>query len=187
MLDAAVSRQLTFHGHLSWAPCRVRHMSWPTHASSGSQVDELVASTVATHGGVDILVANAGIVRAAEFLEMSEQDFDDVIRVNLKGTFLVRHSLPASLRAPNTVQTPDATRPPVRAQTGQAVGRQMAEQNKAAPGRGGAIVNMSSVNAVMAIPTVAGYNSSKGGVANLTRCGSVAHGPFLYALPLTSA
>ncbi len=51
-----------------------------------------MASTVAEYGGVDILVANAGIVRAAEFLDMSEQDFDDVIRINLKGTFLVRRS-----------------------------------------------------------------------------------------------
>jgi len=54
-------------------------------------------------------------------------------------------------------------------QTGQAVARQMVRQNEATPGRGGAIVNMSSVNAVMAIPTVAGYNASKGGIANLTR------------------
>jgi len=37
------------------------------------------------------------------------------------------------------------------------------------PGRGGCIINMSSVNAVMAIPTIAGYNASKGGVNNLTR------------------
>ena len=54
-------------------------------------------------------------------------------------------------------------------QTGQAAARQMVEQNKLAPGRGGAIINMSSVNAVMAIPTIAGYNASKGGVNNLTR------------------
>ena len=49
----------------------------------------------------------------------------------------------------------------------------MVKQNEATPGRGGAIVNMSSVNAVMAIPTVAGYNASKGGIANLTRCVSL--------------
>ena len=54
------------------------------------QVEQLVAATVASFGGVDILVANAGIVRVADFLDMSEQDFDDVIRVNLKGCFLVR-------------------------------------------------------------------------------------------------
>ena len=54
-------------------------------------------------------------------------------------------------------------------QTGQAAARQMVEQNKIQPGRGGCIINMSSVNAVMAIPTIAGYNASKGGVNNLTR------------------
>ena len=36
-------------------------------------------------------------------------------------------------------------------------------------GTGGALVNMSSVNGVMAIPTICGYNASKGGVNNLTR------------------
>ena len=50
-----------------------------------------MAATVATFGGVDILISNAGIVRVADFLDMSEEDFDDVIRVNLKGCFLVRY------------------------------------------------------------------------------------------------
>lgn len=45
----------------------------------------------------------------------------------------------------------------------------MVMQNRAEPGRGGAIINMSSVNGVMAIPSIAGYNASKGGVDNLTR------------------
>ena len=54
-------------------------------------------------------------------------------------------------------------------QCGQAAARQMARQNEEQPGRGGCIINMSSVNAVMAIPTVAGYCASKGGVNNLTR------------------
>jgi NAD(P)-dependent dehydrogenase (short-subunit alcohol dehydrogenase family) len=54
-------------------------------------------------------------------------------------------------------------------QCGQAVGRQMKEQNRVREGRGGAIINMSSVNGITAIPSIAGYNSSKGGVDNLTR------------------
>ena len=45
----------------------------------------------------------------------------------------------------------------------------MVAQNAEQPGRGGAIITMSSVNAVMAIPSIAGYNASKGGVNNLTR------------------
>lgn len=44
-------------------------------------------------------------------------------------------------------------------------------------GHGGSIITMSSVNGVMAIPTIAGYNASKGGVDNLTRCMSLALAP----------
>ena len=54
------------------------------------QVDAMVVAAVARWGGIDIAVANAGIVRSADFLEMTEEDFDAVIRVNLKGVFLVR-------------------------------------------------------------------------------------------------
>lgn len=46
-----------------------------------------------------------------------------------------------------------------------------------AQGKGGAIVTMSSVNGAMAIPTIAGYNASKGGVTNLTRCMALALAP----------
>ena len=54
-----------------------------------TQVDALVAQTLAAHGHSDVLVNNAGIFRAAEFLEVSEADFDAVLRVNLKGSFLM--------------------------------------------------------------------------------------------------
>ncbi|MBX3588359.1 MAG: SDR family oxidoreductase [Ramlibacter sp.] len=110
-----------------------------------AQVDALVAQTLARHGRIDVLVNNAGIFRAAEFLDVTEADFDAVLRVNLKGSFLV----------------------------GQAVARAMA----AAPGQPGpggaavrgAIVNMSSVNGTLTIPTISSYNVSKGGINQLTR------------------
>lgn len=102
---------------------------------SKAEVDAAVAQALQAHGRIDILVNNAGIFRAAPFLEMSEADFDDVMRVNVKGSFLL----------------------------GQAVARHMA-----AAGRG-AIVNMSSVNGVLAIPNIASYNVSKGGINQLTR------------------
>ena len=100
-----------------------------------AQVDTLVSQAVAAYGGIDVLVNNAGIFRAADFLDITEADFDAVLRVNLKGAFLV----------------------------GQTVARVMAQAG------GGTIVNMSSVNGVMAIPTIASYNVSKGGINQLTR------------------
>ena len=47
----------------------------------------------ATLGGIDILVNNAGIFPRVEFLEMSEAQWDDVLDVNLKGTFLCTQAI----------------------------------------------------------------------------------------------
>ena len=106
------------------------------------EVDAAVAATHRAFGHIDALVNNAGIFRAANFLDITEADWDGVLDVNLKGAFLV----------------------------GQAVARAMvANVGEAGRVSGGAIVNMSSVNGVMAIPSIASYNVSKGGVNQLTR------------------
>ncbi len=105
-----------------------------------TDVEAALAATLAAFGRIDVLINNAGIFRAADFLDVREEDWDAVIGVNLKGAFLV----------------------------GQAVARVMAT------GGGGAIVNMSSVNGVTAIPSIASYNASKGGVDQLTRVMSLA-------------
>jgi NAD(P)-dependent dehydrogenase (short-subunit alcohol dehydrogenase family) len=49
--------------------------------------EALVAQTVETFGGLDILVNNAGILRDRMFFNMSEQEWDAVINVVLKGSF----------------------------------------------------------------------------------------------------
>ena len=53
-----------------------------------ASVDQLFAAAVERFGRVDIVVANAGILRTGAFVDISEEDFDAVIRVNLKGVFL---------------------------------------------------------------------------------------------------
>jgi NAD(P)-dependent dehydrogenase (short-subunit alcohol dehydrogenase family) len=61
------------------------------HCDVGKKVDvdALVAQTVAWYGRIDVLVNNAGIFKAADFLDVTEDDFDDVLRVNIKGSFLM--------------------------------------------------------------------------------------------------
>ena len=58
-----------------------------------AQVDALVAQVLAAYGRIDVLVNNAGIFRAADFLDVTEADFDAVLRVNLKGSFLVAQAV----------------------------------------------------------------------------------------------
>ncbi|KAF1858409.1 hypothetical protein Lal_00014920 [Lupinus albus] len=53
-----------------------------------AQVDAMVAATLAAFGHVDILVNNAGVTHAADFLDLAEEDFDRVLRINLKSMFL---------------------------------------------------------------------------------------------------
>ncbi|MCA0275734.1 MAG: SDR family oxidoreductase [Proteobacteria bacterium] len=112
-------------------------------------VHNLVAASLDAFGDVDILVNNAGIDHKADFLDLAEADFDRVLSVNLKGSFLA----------------------------GQAVARFMVEKVKSG-GAPGAIVNMSSVNSVVAIPDQVPYAVSKGGVSQLTTVMALALAPW---------
>ena len=51
-------------------------------------VEALIRRAVEIHGRVDIMMSNAGITHAAEFLDLAEEDFDRVIRTNMKSVFL---------------------------------------------------------------------------------------------------
>lgn len=53
-----------------------------------ADVEDWLAQTEASFGVADVLVNNAGILRNAPFLDLSEEDFDRVLAVNLRGTFL---------------------------------------------------------------------------------------------------
>jgi glucose 1-dehydrogenase len=109
-----------------------------------ADADALIARAVAAFGRIDILVNNAGITHNADFLDVTEEDFDRVIRTNLKSVFLC----------------------------GQAAARRMVAQ-----GGGGAIINMASVNALLAIPNQVPYGASKGGINQLTRVMAIGLAP----------
>ena len=56
--------------------------------SKKSEVEEMVKETIKRFGKVDILVNNAGICPFKPFLELTEEDWDKVLDINLKGYFL---------------------------------------------------------------------------------------------------
>jgi len=53
-----------------------------------AEVDAMVQATLDAFGRIDILVNNAGVTHAADFLDLAEEDFDRVLRINLKSMFL---------------------------------------------------------------------------------------------------
>jgi glucose 1-dehydrogenase len=56
--------------------------------SQKADVDAMVKATLDAFGQIDILVNNAGVTHAADFLDLAEEDFDRVMRINLKSMFL---------------------------------------------------------------------------------------------------
>ena len=57
--------------------------------ANGAAVGEAVAKILADFGRIDVLVNNAGITRDTLLMRMSEEDWDAVLDINLKGAFLV--------------------------------------------------------------------------------------------------
>lgn len=66
---------------------------------SKADCDSMVRATVERLGRIDIFVANAGIARGGTVLDMVEQDWDDLMAVNLKGVFLSCQAAAAQLVA----------------------------------------------------------------------------------------
>ena len=59
----------------------------------------LVETCVDKFGGIDVMVNNAGIVRDRTLIKMSDEDFDEVIAVNLRGPFLCTRSAAVAMKA----------------------------------------------------------------------------------------
>ncbi len=112
--------------------------------SDPEQIDRAFDEIEAQLGPVSVLVNNAGIALAGDFLETPVEDFRSVLEVNLIGAFA------ASQRA----------------------AKRMIEH-----GIRGAIVNMSSINAQVAIPSIAAYCASKGGIMQLTKAAALSLAP----------
>ena len=107
-----------------------------TDVTQRSAIEALVARTIETYGGLDIMLSNAGIAEPLPFLDITDAQFEHTLAINLRSAF---------------------------------IGGQIAARLMAAQGRGGVIINMSSVNALLAIPGLVAYAVSKGGINQLTK------------------
>ncbi len=109
--------------------------------SQKAEIERIFARVAERWGALDVLVNNAGITHAAELDELTEEDFDRVLAINLKAALWGT----------------------------QAAARMM--------GPGSAVINMSSVNAVLAIANQIPYAVSKGALKQLTNVTALALAP----------
>ncbi|MBR2173826.1 SDR family NAD(P)-dependent oxidoreductase [Sphingopyxis sp.] len=105
------------------------------------EIDALFELVEAEWKGLDILVNNAGVTHAAELADLTEEDFDRVLSINLKSALFGTQHAARLMKA------------------------------------GGAIINMSSVNAILAIPNQIPYAVSKGALKQLTNVSAISLAP----------
>jgi NAD(P)-dependent dehydrogenase (short-subunit alcohol dehydrogenase family) len=109
--------------------------------SDALSVKSAVEHTARKFGRIDGMVNAAGIIKRAPSIDMSPEDFERVVKVNLVGNFIIA----------------------------QAVARVMRDQTPDAKGFRGAIVNIASLNSFISLTEVLAYAASKSGVMGLTR------------------
>lgn len=132
-----------------------RAVALPGDVSKRPDVEALVAGAVAEFGRLDVAVNNAGIEIQRPFLEVTDGEWDAVIAVNLKGTFLVT----------------------------QIAARQMREQlPRDGAEVCGQIVNISSTHEDISFPGYTAYCASKGAIRMLTRNVAVELAPLKIAI-----
>ena len=108
--------------------------------SSWAGAERLISQAVDAFGGLDVVVNNAGILRDRMIVTMTEQDFDSVIAVHLKGTFAVLHHAAAYWR-------------------------QRAKDGHANDAR---VINTTSPSGLFGNPGQGNYGPAKAGIASLT-------------------
>jgi meso-butanediol dehydrogenase / (S,S)-butanediol dehydrogenase / diacetyl reductase len=109
--------------------------------SNEQHVKEAVARTVADLGSLDVLINNAGIEIHGTVVDLSTEQWERQLAVNLRGVFLFsKYSIPEMRR------------------------------------RGGSIINISSVHALVSWPGCAAYDAAESALIGLTRAMAVDHG-----------
>ncbi|MGP4019611.1 3-oxoacyl-ACP reductase [Saccharopolyspora sp. 5N708] len=108
--------------------------------SDSATADQLVATAVQRFGGLHVVVNNAGVLRDRMLFKMSEQEWDDVIRVHLRGHFLLSRNAAAHWR----------------------------EQYKQTGSTYGSLINTASEAFLLGSPAQPNYAAAKAGIAALT-------------------
>ena len=108
--------------------------------SNAKAVEAMIRQAVEAFGGLDVLINNAGILRDKLLINTSEEDWDTVIRVHLKGTFLPTHY----------------------------AGNYWRQQSKGGRPVDGRVINTTSHSGLFGNVGQANYAAAKAGIAGLT-------------------
>ena len=118
----------------------------PLDVTSETAWEEIVATTVSTFGGLDVLLNNAGIEIIKPLFQTSLEEFKTLQAVNVEGVFL-------GTKTAVTTMMPGG-----------------------AAGKGGSIINMSSIAGLVGAPGFTSYSATKGAVRLFSKTAAVEYG-----------
>jgi NAD(P)-dependent dehydrogenase (short-subunit alcohol dehydrogenase family) len=109
--------------------------------SDWAGAERLVSQAISVFGGLDVLVNNAGILRDRMIVNMTEEEWDAVVKVHLKGTFAPSRHAAAYWR----------------------------DRSKRGTANDARIINTTSISGLYANPGQSNYGAAKAGIAALTQ------------------
>jgi meso-butanediol dehydrogenase/(S,S)-butanediol dehydrogenase/diacetyl reductase len=150
-------------------------LAYPIDIADTAAVRQMVAGVVARFGRIDILVNNAGLVQTKPMLELTEEDWDRVVRVNQRGFFFCLQAVANQM----IKQLP----PELQAQTlSDVVSLKQTDQAETADtdlaNSYGKIVNLSSIAGRRGRPLSTHYAATKAAVISITQSAALALAPY---------
>ncbi len=123
-------------------------LAFQVDVANESEMKALIAFTLEHFGGLECMVNNAGVGIAARVTETSEEDWDRVMNVCLKGTFFgMKHAIPAIQHSSHPENTD------------------------------GSVINMASIASFVGLIDRVAYSAAKAGILGMTRAAAMDHIP----------
>jgi NAD(P)-dependent dehydrogenase (short-subunit alcohol dehydrogenase family) len=123
-------------------------LAFQIDVSKESEMKALIAFTLEHFGGLECMVNNAGVGIAAKVTETTEEDWDRVMNVCLKGTFFgMKHAIPAIQHSSHPENTD------------------------------GSVINMASIASFVGLLDRVAYSAAKAGILGMTRAAAMDHIP----------
>ncbi len=123
-------------------------LTFQVDVSKETEMKALIAFTLEHFGGLECMVNNAGVGIAARVTETSEEDWDRVMNVCLKGTFFgMKHAIPAIQHSSHPENTD------------------------------GSVINMASIASFVGLIDRVAYSAAKAGILGMTRAAAMDHIP----------
>ena len=151
-----------------------RALACPLDISDAGSVSGMVDEVASRFGHVDILVNNAGVVQTKPMLDLTEEDWDRVINVNLRGTFFCLQAVARRMidQAPDDLKKSQVPTDVFSMDAGEP------EQTPRSVESCGKIVNLASISGRRGRPLSTHYAASKAAIISVTQSAALALAPY---------